>query len=47
MGCHTMDLSPWFDRSGYDLPLDSGGIPNGGSKGSVLILDIDGGAWHV
>ena len=47
MGCHTMDLSPWFDRSGYDLPLDSGGLPNGGSKGSVLILDIDGGAWHV
>ena len=41
------DHSPWFDRSGYDLPLDDGGFPNGGSKGGVLSLDVHGGMWHA
>ncbi len=38
------DHSPRFDRSGYDLPLDGGGFPNGGSKGDILDFDVHGGA---
>jgi hypothetical protein len=47
VGWRKADLSPCFDRSGYDLPLDGGGFPNGGSKGGVLSLDIHGGAWRT
>ena len=47
VGWRKVDLSPCFDRSGYDLPLDDGGFPNGGSKGGILSLDVHGGMWHA
>ena len=42
-----MDLSPWFDRLGYDLLLNGDGFLTKALKGGILDLDVHGGVWHV
>ena len=41
------EMSEIPSARGFDLPLEGGGFPNGGSKGGVLSLVIHGGAWRT